>query len=135
MHLAFLVLLCLPVPRVSMCKRICRIRPRLRSPRRDSALDCAAIPGETIPGFTEAQEESVADPLESWNRAMFIFNDKIYFWAMKPAIRDYNKVVPEAVRKSVRNFFLNLEMPVRFVSSLLQAQIVAMGIELARFHD
>ena len=108
--------------------------PKVEKPSGETAPSTALqSPGETIPGFTEAQEESVADPLESFNSAMFIFNDKLYFWAMKPAIKGYNQVVPEAVRKSVRNFFLNLEMPVRFVSSLLQAQIVAMGIELARF--
>jgi len=33
----------------------------------------------------------------------------------------------------VKNFFYNIEMPVRFVSSLMQAQVKSMGIELARF--
>jgi phospholipid-binding lipoprotein MlaA len=86
-----------------------------------------------LPGLDDAQEASVADPLEPWNRAMFTFNDKLYFWAMKPVLKGYNWVVPEVARKSVRNFFYNLEMPDRFISSVLQAQIKAAGIELARF--
>lgn len=91
-------------------------------------------PGEVnIPGVDDVQEVSVADPLEPWNRAMFTFNDKLYFWAMKPVIKGYNWVVPEVARKSIRNFFYNLDMPDRFISSVLQVEIKAAGIELARF--
>ncbi len=88
---------------------------------------------EPIPGFDDVEEESVPDPLEPWNRAMFVFNDKVYFWAMKPVIKGYNWVVPEVARKSIQNFFQNIEMPSRFISSLLQLQLQAAGIELARF--
>jgi len=98
-----------------------------------SPLPALQPPEETIPGFDEEQEVVVADPLEPWNRAMFTFNDRLFFWVMKPLIKGYNWVLPEVARKSVRNFFLNIEMPVRFTSSLLQAQPKAMGIELARF--
>jgi phospholipid-binding lipoprotein MlaA len=86
-----------------------------------------------IPGLDDMQDSPVADPFEPWNRAMFTFNDKLYFWAMKPVIKGYNWVVPEDARKSARNFFYNLEMPDRFISSVLQAEIKAAGIELARF--
>jgi len=108
--------------------------PKVEKPS-DKTAPSATLqsPGEAIPGFNEAQEESVSDPLEPWNRSMFTFNDKLYFWVLKPTIKGYNWVVPEAARKSVRNFFLNLEMPTRFVSSLFQAQIQSMSIELARF--
>jgi len=86
-----------------------------------------------IPGLDNMQEEPIADPLEPWNRMMFTFNDKLYFWAMKPVIKGYNWAVPENARKSIRNFFYNLEMPTRFVSSVLQIDVKAAGIELARF--
>ncbi len=88
---------------------------------------------DAIPGFDNLEEEPVADPLEPWNRAMFTFNDKVYFWAMKPVIKGYNWVVPEVARKSIHNFFVNIEMPSRFISSLLQLQLKAAGVELARF--
>jgi phospholipid-binding lipoprotein MlaA len=85
----------------------------------------------------EEGEESalvtVADPLEPFNRAMFHFNDKLYFWLLKPAARGYNWVFPEGFRVSVRNFFLNLLFPVRFVSCILQANVQCAGIELSRF--
>jgi phospholipid-binding lipoprotein MlaA len=79
------------------------------------------------------EEKSVSDPLEKWNRLVFTFNDRLYFWVMKPAAKGYNAVVPEAARTSVSNFFKNLTTPVRFVNALLQGKIQSAGIELARF--
>ncbi len=87
---------------------------------------------EPIPGFDDT-EEDIYDPLEPVNKTIFAVNDKFYFWFIKPATTGYNWAVPEGARKSVKNFFYNIEMPVRFVSSLMQAQVKSMGIELARF--
>jgi len=75
----------------------------------------------------------IADPLEPVNRAMHQLNDKLYFWALKPVARGYNAVVPEPARISVRSFFRNVAMPVRFVNSLFQGKFKAAGTELARF--
>jgi phospholipid-binding lipoprotein MlaA len=89
---------------------------------------------ENANGFGEFNEEkTVADPLEPWNRLVFTFNDRLYFWFLKPVAKGYNAVVPEAARTSVSNFFKNLTTPVRFVSVLLQGKIKSSGIELARF--
>ena len=78
------------------------------------------------------EEASVADPLEPWNRLMFKFNDKLYFWVLKPAARGYNKVVPEGARISVSNFFYNITTPIRLVNSLLQLKIKEAGTEVVR---
>ena len=87
---------------------------------------------ETEPAeFIEA--EAIADPFEPLNRIFFTFNDRFYFWFFKPVAKGYNSVVPEAVRISMRNFFDNLMMPVRFVNSFLQGKLEAAGTELARF--
>jgi phospholipid-binding lipoprotein MlaA len=79
------------------------------------------------------EEKAVPDPLEKWNRWVFTFNDRLYFWVMKPAAKGYNAVIPEVARTSVSNFFKNLTTPVRFVNSLFQGKIRSAGIELARF--
>ena len=79
------------------------------------------------------EETTIADPIEPVNRAMFVFNDKLYFWAFKPAAQGYNAVVPEPVRVSVKNFFKNVAMPVRFINSLFQGKFKSAGTELARF--
>lgn len=75
----------------------------------------------------------IADPIEPFNRAMYHFNDKLYFWVLKPVATGYNKVLPKVIRVSVKNFFTNLAFPIRFVSSLLQADFNGTAIESGRF--
>ena len=79
------------------------------------------------------EEAQIADPIEPFNRAMYHFNDKLYFWALKPVAQGYNMVVPEIARVSVKNFFSNLRFPVRFVSCLLQADFSGAAAEVGRF--
>lgn len=74
-----------------------------------------------------------ADPIEGWNRAMFTFNDKLYFWALKPVAQGYSYAVPERPRLWVHNFFHNLMFPVRFTSLMLQAKFDAAAVETSRF--
>jgi phospholipid-binding lipoprotein MlaA len=83
----------------------------------------------------EDEEEVVriADPIYPWNKAMYHFNDKLYFWVLKPAARGYSAVVPEDIRLSVSNFFQNITTPIRFVGSLMQLKMKKAGNELIRF--
>jgi len=81
--------------------------------------------------FGEA-ELVVADPFEGLNRAVFAFNDKLYFYVLKPVARFF-RVVPEPVRVSVGNFFSNLAAPIRVVNNSLQGKIGPAGGELMRF--
>lgn len=87
---------------------------------------------EDLDYLEEETEIDVADPLEPVNRIFFQFNDKLYFFVLKPVARGYSAIVPEEIRFSVRNFFTNLATPVRFVNSLLQFKIKAAGTELLR---
>jgi phospholipid-binding lipoprotein MlaA len=75
----------------------------------------------------------MADPIEPFNRVMYHFNDKLYFWALKPVAQGYKFVVPEVARVSVKNFFSNLRFPTRFVSCLLQADLSGAATEFGRF--
>lgn len=89
---------------------------------------------EQEPDYEEIIEENgISDPLEPWNRAMFTFNDKLYFWVLKPVAKGYSAVVPEWGRVRVRNIFQNITMPVRFANNLLQLKIKGAGTELLRF--
>ncbi|MBN2031941.1 MAG: VacJ family lipoprotein [Deltaproteobacteria bacterium] len=67
-------------------------------------------------------EEGLADPLEPVNRVFFVFNDRLYFWLLKPVATGYKRVVPEKARVGLKNFFTNLAFPLRFVNCLLQAK-------------
>jgi phospholipid-binding lipoprotein MlaA len=75
----------------------------------------------------------VSDPLESWNRAMFSFNDGLYTYALRPVAAGYAAVVPQGGRQAVRNAFGNLMTPVYAVNALLQGKVEQAGVELARF--
>jgi len=81
----------------------------------------------------EEEEATIADPLEPFNRAMYHFNDKLYFWMLKPVAEGYGEVVPEKARVSVKNFFSNLGFPIRFLSCLLQADFSGAATEAGRF--
>ncbi|MCK4837810.1 MAG: VacJ family lipoprotein [Desulfobulbaceae bacterium] len=79
------------------------------------------------------EEVQIADPFEPLNRIFFNFNDKLYFWLLKPLARTYSFVAPKPVRRCVGNFFYNLKTPIRFTNNLLQGKFVAGGTELTRF--
>ncbi len=81
----------------------------------------------------EAEMDSVWDPLYSWNKAMFHFNDKFYFWFAKPVAQGYKFAVPYEIRDSLRNFFFNIVAPVRMTNCLLQGNFTRAGAEFGRF--
>jgi phospholipid-binding lipoprotein MlaA len=83
--------------------------------------------------FSSPEAKPVSDPLSGYNRVMTRFNDKMYFWVLKPLASGYAKVTPAVARRSVARFFKNLGYPVRFVNNLLQLKIKRAGIETARF--
>jgi phospholipid-binding lipoprotein MlaA len=79
------------------------------------------------------QPQNVPDPLEKFNRAMFTFNDRLYFWFLKPVALVYKTFLPPGVRTCFRNAFSNAAAPVRIVNNLLQGRFDSTGIELSRF--
>lgn len=80
-----------------------------------------------------ADNGKIADPLEPMNRMFFVFNDKMYFWVLKPVARTYAYFLPEDLRDCIRNAVRNLLMPVRLTNNLLQGKVKNGGIEVARF--
>lgn len=81
----------------------------------------------------EEAPDTIADPLEPLNRAFFVFNDKFYFWLLKPVATGYNAVVPERARVGVRDFFYNLVFPIRFANCVFQGKGDGAFLELGRF--
>ena len=77
--------------------------------------------------------ETINDPLEGYNRAIFKFNDKFYYWVLKPAARGYGTILPEMIRNSVRKFFSNAAMPIRLANCALQGRVKGVAIETTRF--
>ncbi|MDL2321173.1 VacJ family lipoprotein [Desulfosarcina sp. OttesenSCG-928-B08] len=76
---------------------------------------------------------AIADPFSGFNRAMFVFNDKLYFWVLKPVATGYRFVVPTPIRKGINNVMTNFMMPVRLTNCLLQGKEEAAKAEVGRF--
>ena len=74
----------------------------------------------------------VKDSFPSYNRAIFTFNDKLYYGFFRPLSKGYKTVVPEFARLGVRNFFTNVRMPGRFFNCLFQGKFKGAGTELTR---
>jgi len=75
----------------------------------------------------------ISDPLQKMNRAFYKFNDKMYFWVLKPVAQGYGKVLPRPARLSVQNFFTNIYAPVRMVNCGIQCEFKEASTELSRF--
>jgi phospholipid-binding lipoprotein MlaA len=88
---------------------------------------------EPEPFAKTARAEYAPDPLEGMNRAFFQFNDKMYFWFLKPASKVYSTFIPPGLRTCIRNGFENLRFPVKFVNNVLQGKFKAAAIETGRF--
>ena len=50
--------------------------------------------------YIDDEAVTISDPLEPVNRVFFVFNDKLYFWLLRPIARGYSWVVPEPARES-----------------------------------
>ena len=73
------------------------------------------------------------DPFEAVNRVMFTFNDRLYVWVLNPVTTAYSKAVPDDLRLCVKNFFYNLQAPIRLLNSVLQGRFVDALTVVERF--
>ena len=79
------------------------------------------------------ETETINDPWEPFNRAMFTFNDKVYYYCLKPAARGYRAVLPKKARISIRKFFSNVSTPGRMLNCALQGKVKGVVTEPTRF--
>lgn len=78
-------------------------------------------------------EATISDPLEPINRVFFEFNDRLYFYVIKPVKSGYSYIIPIDFRECFGNFFENIKAPVRIVNNLLQGRFGDAGVSLSRF--
>ena len=80
--------------------------------------------------FDQSHENSV---LESYNRAMFDFNNYFYHYLLMPVARGYRNITTPSVRRSVRNSLDNIRGPVSTGNFLLQGNVKDSAITVGRF--
>ncbi len=73
------------------------------------------------------------DPLESFNRGMWWFNDKLDRYLLEPLAVGWTWITPRILRTRLGNAFDNLRFPGRFVNDLLQGDVKQAGVEVGRF--
>jgi phospholipid-binding lipoprotein MlaA len=73
-----------------------------------------------------------ADPLESFNRAAFEFNESLDNAVLKPVAQGYVKVAPEFVRSGIGNVFENVSDVATAVNNLLQGKVANAASDTGR---
>lgn len=121
-------------PVIVLCMLICLAGLQLPgSPGWAQGAGDEALLEELAADYEQAGDREVSDPLETWNRAVFSLNDKLYLYLLQPTARGYATVVPEEIRTGVRNVFNNVQFPLRLVNSLLQGKWTRAAQETGSF--
>lgn len=91
---------------------------------------CASNPGQATsnPGKSAAK-----DPIEAFNRPVFVFNDTLDGWVLKPVAQGYHMVTPDPLEQGVGNFFSNLSELPSALNNILQWKWKKAGGNTGRF--
>lgn len=92
-----------------------------------------AFTEEEMRYLEEPEPLSINDPIEPINRVFFVFNDRLYFWALRPLSKGYALVFPEPLRVCFSRAIENVKMPVRAINCLLQVNVAGFFKEILRF--
>jgi phospholipid-binding lipoprotein MlaA len=74
---------------------------------------CASVPGPP----------DERDPFESYNRAMYAFNDSVDEAVLRPVAQTYKDYMPDIAQTGISNFFDNIGDLTNMVNNLLQFKI------------
>ena len=92
-----------------------------------STTGCASLGGTDTVNHTEPQ-----DPFESYNRAVYQFNDSFDRAVAKPVAQAYQDVMPNWADKGISNFFSNLDDVLVLANNLLQFKFKQAASDAAR---
>ena len=68
-----------------------------------------ALAALLLQGCATVPHPDARDPLESFNRSIFGFNESVDKAVLKPVAKGYRAITPDWLRRGVGNFFNNLE--------------------------
>lgn len=103
--------------------------------QKDNNIEVVADPDADTTVLPELEADETAmnkDPLERFNRAMFMFNDKLDYYLIKPIAQLYNAIIPKPLNKGIHNFFNNLGEVPTIVNDLLQVNLYQMAKDTTR---
>jgi phospholipid-binding lipoprotein MlaA len=100
---------------------------------RYAVFTCAALLFLLLSGCASGPKANPTDPLESFNRNMFAFNEGIDKAVLKPVAQGYRAVAPYPVRAGVSHFYDNLEDAWTTLNAVLQLRPKVAADSLMRF--
>jgi len=86
-----------------------------------------------LTGCASTHTKNSADPLESFNRGMYRFNDTVDKAITKPVAQGYRAVIPDFGKIMVNNFFSNLDDVIITANDLLQFKFAQAASDGSRF--
>jgi len=96
--------------------------------RRRAAIAVLAL----LAGCSSTGPRTEGDPLESFNRSVYRFNDVADRYVAKPVATAYTKVIPQFARTGLRNFFSNVDDVVVTTNDLLQLKFTNAASDASR---
>ena len=98
-----------------------------------AVLSVAACAGTPSDPMARAMYLEANDPIEPFNRGVYGFNKALDSGFIKPVATTYRDSLPQTPRNAIRNFLNNLRAPVILANNILQGDIDAAKVTIARF--
>lgn len=80
-----------------------------------------------------AQASQESDPWEGFNRTIFVFNDTLDRYLLRPVAIGYDTLMPSPLQSGFSNFFGNLQEVRTIANGLFQAKFAQAGLDSTRF--
>ncbi len=77
--------------------------------------------------------EMTPDPWEGFNRKVFVFNDTLDTYTLKPLAKGYRAITPDPVEDGISRMFSNLWEIVNVLNDVLQGKFGQAGNDTGRF--
>lgn len=87
----------------------------------------------SLPLFASPLQAEEQDSFEGFNRNMFYFNDKLDYYALRPAAVAYSDIMPNPLERGIANVFSNLDEITNVANDLLQGKFKQAGHDGGRF--
>ncbi len=81
---------------------------------------------------TYSASQEVGDPWENYNRKVYVFNDALDRYALKPVAKGYKYITPDFIEIGIANFFSNIDDITVVVNDLLQGKLKQAGLDTSR---
>ena len=80
-----------------------------------------------------AEDDEENDPFETFNRAVYTFNDYFDRAILKPVAKGYDFIMPSFIKTGISNLFRNLFEPTVIINDVLQGKFKQSASDTGRF--